>query len=338
MRWHFLAATTPDITSESADFDAVIRSALCALADAPVPQPWVESVAGAGLPSYAALGPLLREESDTLCNVAEGNATRPLQTAREKHEESLRERFPELLSPAAISQCGNHASIWLKWSRFASARLSPSEYVDALRIRTHTSLLQSNVACFCGHPLDTTHASNKHILACDRVNGTTWTHRHARVCSTISKTLSGIGCHFISEPTFYEYPDRSQRRPDLTCFLAGRTVAIDVSVVSPSAVAGAAAEEAAQQKIDKHGTAVEDQGHVFMPIVFESGGHTHPTVDAFYRLIHASAPAWQADDVIEELRRAIAASVAGGGAAIVRHAVERLRRIRSIDFGAHASI
>jgi hypothetical protein len=336
-RWNFVASTTPNIEHESADFDSLINSALCSIIDSRVAQPWLESIAGAGLYRYASLGDILREENNTLCSAIETGSPRPSQTARERHETTLREQFPELRSAEAISQCGNHATLWMKWSRFPSSRLTASEFVDALRIRCHTSLLQSGVACFCGRPLDTTHASNKHLLACDRVNGTTWTHRHARVCSSIGRALSGIGCHFISEPTFYEYSDRSQRRPDMTCYLAGRTVAIDVSIVTPSAIAGAAAEEAAQDKIDKHSMAVEDHGHVFMPIIFESSGHTHPTVDAFYRLIHASAPAWQADDVVDELRRAISSAVAGGGAAIVRHSVERLRRIRSADFGAPVS-
>ena len=169
------------------------------------------------------------------------------------------------------------------------------------------------------------------------MTGITATHRHGLVCGAIGRALAASGNFFVPEPSFYDYGDHA-RRPDFTAFLSGQTIAVDVTIVTPDAAPGKAAIDAAKAKVEKHGAAVEQQGHEFVPLAFESWGHCDPAVDAFIKQIQRSSPPWCAPDIADELRRGISAAIAKGSTCIVRSAVEKLRRTASYNLAGPTTL
>ncbi len=67
---------------------------------------------------------------------------------------------------------------------------------------------------------------------------------------------------------------RPAKKPDITAFLPGDPISVDVTIVTQEAAAGAAAKKAAAEKKGKHSAAVNDKRHDFIPLAFETWGHT----------------------------------------------------------------
>lgn len=328
--WRFLCCTTPDLASRSSGFDNLIRRVFNEIigTDA-VTDHFAESVCGAGLLRYAHMSDTLFSQSRML---ATGGTVEDATSPSEARELHLRSAHQDLRDPEAVSACGNHSTLWMKWSPHKSTRLTDQEFVTALRLRCRVPLVPLPVVCFCGTHLDGSHNASTHILRCSSVTGVTWSDRHAGVCGAISRSLGAAACQFAAEPTCYRYDDGSAKRPDFTAHLADGTFALDVTIVSPDSAPGKGAKDAAAAKTEKHGAAAESLGHEFLPLAFETFGHCDRSFDKFSRMVAGTAPSWCSTDIADELRRSVSCAIARGNARILAHAAATLRRHASISF------
>ena len=338
--WRFLARTTPGIEDRSRLFDTLIRESFRDIIKCEPERQWVESTAGAGLYSYEATGAALYEENRVACAEIEasGAHTRPPKSATETFNENLRKTHPELDDADATSSCGNHSTLWMKWSTHKAARMTKQDFVDAMRLRCRCAITPARLTCFCGEPLDVNHTASKHILRCGFVNGITWQHRHDGVVAVLQRAVAASGTHAVTNPTFYNYADGSAKKPDITAFFPGDPISVDVTIVTPEASAGAAAKKAAAEKKEKHSAAVNDKGHDFIPLAFETWGHSDPSYDIFARRLSNACQPWAAKNIVEELKIGVATAIAAGNARIVRGAVERLRTSNSFVFASPSTL
>ena len=331
------------MTNASENFDILVKTCLCEMLksspESILPQ-WLGSCAGAGLAPYKEIGNDLYQESVATCAEIEatGSAKRPTKSTNEKYEANLRATFPELSDAEAMSSIGNNASRWLRFLSHDFGRMRPGEFIDALRLRCRIPLIPGPLTCFCGSPLDVSHRSSTHLLRCNHVRGETWSNRHDATCDVIARSIASAGCHFVREPRRYTYGDASAKRPDITAFLVGQTIALDITVVSPDAIPGKAASTAAAEKQEKHAAAVEDRGDEFLPLAFESGGHADKCFETFCRLVGTSAQPWATQEIQRELRHGVSTAIAAGNARIVRMGIERLRRTASYTFSGPSTL
>jgi hypothetical protein len=216
--------------------------------------------------------------------------------------------------------------------------MSKQDFVDALRLRCRCAIAPSRLICFCHDQLDANHAASTHILRCGHVNGVTWQHRHDGAVAVIQRAIAASGTHGVVNPSFYNYADGSAKKPDITAFFPGDPISVDVTIVTPEAAAGAAAKKAAAEKKEKHSAAVNDKGHDFIPLAFETWGHTDPCYDIFVRRLSNACQPWAAKSIIEEMKLGVAAAIAAGNARIVRGAVERLRTSNSFVFASPSTL
>ena len=341
--WRFLASTTPSLTNVSENFDSLTKNCLCEMLKCQpddIQSHWLGSSAGAGLTPYAEIGNDLYAESVATCAEIEatGIAKRPTKSTNEKYEARLRATFPDLSDADATSSIGNNASRWLRFLSHDHGRMRPGEFIDALRLRCRIPLVPGPLTCFCGTPLDADHRASTHLLRCNHVRGETWSNRHDATCGVIARSIASAGCHFIREPRRYAYGDASAKRPDITAFLVGQTIALDVTIVTPEATPGKAASTAAAEKQEKHAAAVEERGDEFLPLAFESGGHADKCFETLCRLVGSSAQPWAAQAIQRELRHGVSTAIAAGNARIVRMGIERLRRTASYTFSGPSTL
>jgi hypothetical protein len=213
-----------------------------------------------------------------------------------------------------------------------------SEFVDALRMRLRLPIVPANLACFCGSVLPDADTGTQHLLQCSSVTGVTWKDRHDAVCAKIGRALNAAAIRYQREPAFYLYADGSAKRPDFTVYFGERTVAYDVTIVAPEIGAGVAARKAAEGKIEKHAAAVEEHGHEFRPLAFESAGHCDPAFQDLCKMIRSAAAPWCASTIVDELRESVPAAIAANNARMVRNAIGVLRRRASFAFSAPSNL
>ena len=117
-------------------------------------------------------------------------------------------------------------------------------------------------------------ADSTHVLTCTRIKGVTAVYRHNIICAAMASFLTTIGLVVSHEPRFYDYPDGSKRRPDLTVHKFPQALVCDVTVTN-------APELAVTAKASKHGEAAASRGHIFFPFVLGTWGDFHPCCDTF---------------------------------------------------------
>lgn len=97
------------------------------------------------------------------------------------------------------------------------------------------------------------------------------------------------------------------------------------SLIDPSKMA-------AQAKTNTHGTAVSDKGaYVFIPVVTESSGHCHNTLDTLIAMLSRELPRHKRKEFHRAFCFATSVGLQRGNARILKHAYSRL--VSSVTFG-----
>jgi hypothetical protein len=97
------------------------------------------------------------------------------------------------------------------------------------------------------------------------------------------RVCNSFGLSVTKEPTFYTYDD-AQRRPDLTIHTS-TPIVTDATIVNSTGEIGAAAQEAAKQKVKLHQDPVAALNHVFIPFALEIWGHMDEQCTKFFEKI-----------------------------------------------------
>ena len=128
----------------------------------------------------------------------------------------------------------------------------------------------------------------------------------------------------IMEPRFYTYANGHHCRPDIT-FDTSPKLAIDLTIVYPQVEAGFAAIQAADDKVKKHGVAVEAIGHVFLPFAMEISGHLEQRSRDCLRMLANQLLPVRRHRFYMEMNHAISVAIARGRANAVKSAILRTR-------------
>ena len=169
--------------------------------------------------------------------------------------------------------------------------------------------------CWCGASDKSDGLFAEHILTCSKVRGATLTYRHNVILSALNHALMRFGLLASVEPRFYEHPDGSAKRPDLTLFVQP-PIAIDLTVsIDP--------DTAYKAKCEKHSAAVSARGHRFMPVVMSTYGEFHSSVDSFLRLAFDHLPIRTRHLAILQTKRAMSEAWLMGTAAVLRGTILR---------------
>jgi hypothetical protein len=146
----------------------------------------------------------------------------------------------------------------------------------ALRCRSITKTQQNRIGslvCSCGVTTKTIQDVAMHAIECSKT-GFGATARHGLVQAAMINIAKRYGIKPDREPAYYNYADFTASRPDITFHLNdGRSIATDIVVCKQDAEVGKHAHWWANEKQKKHGKAVTDQGHLFIPFALEAHGH-----------------------------------------------------------------
>lgn len=209
------------------------------------------------------------------------------------------------------------ASRWLKYDN--SVHFPASRFIDAVRFRCATAL--PGRYCSCGVNLAT---SRTHPVFCRQNSQFTAVHRHNETLSAVASVCRQYGFTVMVEPQFYA--DQDNRRPDLTFCLGPRSVAIDLTVVDPTAhdniksaslTQGITASTAADLKIKKHLPQVAAFGHHFNPWAIETFGHIDEHLVSSLRSIAHELPCFLRSHFIKQVIYTLSSYVQSGNAGIL---------------------
>ena len=222
--------------------------------------------------------------------------------------------------PSLATDIGN------QWMFLDSEKnLSPAEFTTALSARF--GLLPEPVKlpckCNCGKLICSEVDFIEHAYRCDVFTSFTKGMRHDQVMyQALVETTRAYGIHCVVEPRKYVYGDAKKNRPDIFWRLSP-PLAIDLTIVAPDAVVGAAAAHAAAEKIDKHHAAVAAFGDVFKPFVIELQGHLHEDADDTINRLAKELLPLQRAAFRRDIKHAIAVELARAKAKQVLSAVAK---------------
>jgi hypothetical protein len=215
---------------------------------------------------------------------------------------------------------------WLSPFVPSSPVAQPSDVILMIR---HLLLADSRALepCFCGSPDEADGKFLEHMLTCSRVCGATRVFRHNCVLNSLDHWLRAYGVFTTIEPRFYSYADGSRKRPDLTCFSSQPPISSDF-------VCSANVDDALKDKVDKHGAAVHDMGHQFVPIAMSIWGLHHKSTDGFLRTALCGLFPRTRNLASLKIKRAMSEAWLIGSAAMIRGVVQRdLARVELARFG-----
>jgi hypothetical protein len=254
---HYCSVNPPECTQEvTKHFDERAIKTVEKIVQLKVPSPVIFDRLGAGLPSYGALHQQIYENSKL---VVRTGVRSQVELLLNKHSEA--------------HWRSQHDAQWLFYaSHLWHSRLSPNEYVEALKVRLRISSVSFPYPCACG--VTATHVG--------------YSFRHNLVRDAIMRVCNSYGLSVTKEPTFYTYDD-AQRRPDLSIHTVP-VVVTDVTVVNCKEDVGIAATEAAKDKTKIHQQSVAAMNHVFIPFACEIWGHMDEGCTKFIETIAKDLP------------------------------------------------
>jgi hypothetical protein len=277
--------------------------------------------AGLALPNYPANSATLFDNSRALThtNNAQLARTRPQLVSN------------LLISPDVKAQLARHANAWMHFHHGTGVELTPTAFRICLcvRIRINPNRCSLPMSCKCGETIDAGMLSTglsdreynakvaeseaifvEHTLVCPKA-AYGFTHRHNDIVDALCNTSLCYGIHSIKEPRFYDYDDGARNRPDITWRVHPK-VTTDVTVRKPTAVLGAAAKAAANEKIKYHGEAVARLGHKFYPFAMETyGGFDKRAIQLIERLAQ-ERPEWERYQFKRDMIHAASTALQGG--------------------------
>jgi hypothetical protein len=217
---------------------------------------------------------------------------------------------------------------WTHWTFTSNhVKLSPAEFRIALAARVNCiprfAYDGQAVRCDCGELCETSRSIIAHTSRCFRLSRITEAVRHSMVKYAIVYTARAYGIGSTVEPNYYFYPDTIIRhRPDTTFYTGDKSIAIDVTVVSPdvNGPTGSAARRAAEQKVKDHGKAVALANHLFYPVAIETTGHIDSACFKFFTQLAAAVPKRHQRSLFQDLRVTISSTIATYRAHAIRNA------------------
>lgn len=196
------------------------------------------------------------------------------------------------------------------------------EYRIALAVRIRANPLGTALPfmCGCGTGADGTtrfeQSSNfiEHVLRCNKASKFMMLHRHDYVLNALFDTVRRYGINATKEPGWYEYPDGSNNRPDIT-FHTVPQIVTDVTIVTPDELLGAAATAARRAKIEKHYRAVRAFGHHFYAFAMEVYGHFDKEAHTLINALAKSVEEWRRRDFVRDVHHECSVALVRGMAA-----------------------
>ena len=304
------------------EYDACVMDALRSFISKEIVRDLVVSSFGLGFADYPAALPCLYSKFlENSSDIAELKKADPLAEMRSSHDATLLIRFPLLkarLVALGASACGSAS--WL--SPFIPQHFC-AHHRDVIAFLRFLLLADPvSPPCLCGFVDSGDGRFLQHALTCSRPRGSTRTHRHNLMLIALDYQIKRFGVFTALEPRFYEYAEGKDFRPDLTCFTQ--------PPVCTDLVVSADPEAALEAKIAKHASAVEQRGHVFIPIAVNIFGQLHHSVDVFLRKVLADLPPSTRKLAILQTKRAIAEAWLTGSAEIIS-GIEHVREHRLDD-------
>jgi hypothetical protein len=159
----------------------------------------------------------------------------------------------------------------------------------------------------------------QHIVKCHVMHRMNETPRHELVKHAIRRIAQMYGFTTTNEPDFYLYSDKKNKRPDLTFSIPSQRpkIVIDVTVVQPHVKSnedvvfvGRAAAEAANNKIEKHESAAELQGHRFIPFALETTGYFDRAAKEFINILRNTLPFSSRQNFTRDMYGAVSTALA----------------------------
>jgi ribonuclease HI len=251
----------------------------------------------------------------------------PLAELRTAHDSYVLNNHINLKARLGSQGAAAAASIsWLSPFVPTSPVAQPSDVILMIR---HLLLADSRSLepCFCGTPDPGDGTFLEHMLTCSKVCGATRVFRHNCILNALDHWLRAYAVFTTIEPRFYSYADGSRKRPDLTCFSHQPPVSSDF-------VCSTNVDDALKDKFDKHGAAVHDLGHMFVPIAMSIWGLHHRSTDAFLKLSLCNLFPRTRTLAGLKIKRAMSEAWLIGSAAMIRGVVQRdLARAELARFG-----
>ena len=283
----------------------------------------------AGLVSFKQFGPELFERTAEALRTDGASA---LRAARLPDPDLDVSHFPQPYDTHFRSATGNHASTWMLHN---SCEMSTEDFALAMQLRAAFFRRICNY-CTCGFKFvgEPDLECLNHLLLCP-ANTYGFNGRHEEVVHTQMHCLRDFAFNVQHEPRMFSADD-ADSRPDYVVFLPQISPVVDFTGITNTCKTYRSMHDpallAANAKTTKHGTAVSDKGaYVFYPIVAETSGHCHNSIDELIALLSRQLPLHKRKEFHRAFCFATSIGLQRGNARILKHAYSRL--VSSVTFG-----